>query len=204
MENKHFHIKLRHPKYAGFVVSLVFTVIVLATCLFNSVFTSIHPKNYRMTQDNFDKIGDMRAVSCTTGTLYYSGYDYYVHGKTVAHYYYSLDDGICTIYLINNKLAGGSDSPQLTLEGLTFSANIRHGDTYMRQLLEYISTDLEWNYYSLAKYTNAYIISQYHYNVPWLILMIVLLAAGLGSTVYFYTSYHRERLSQTEETENQA
>jgi hypothetical protein len=34
--------------------------------------------------------------------------------------------------------------------------------------------------------------------------MIVLLAAGLGSTVYFYVSYHRERLSQPEETENQA
>jgi hypothetical protein len=34
--------------------------------------------------------------------------------------------------------------------------------------------------------------------------MIVLLVAGLGSTVYFYVSYHRERLILTDEGENQA
>ena len=154
MHNTLLHKKLHNPRYTGFIASLIFTITALITCLTNSVFTSIYPKHYTISEDTFDTISTKKAINCTTDTLYYSGYDYYVHGKAVAHYYYSLNDNTCTIFLINNKLAGGS-TPQLALESQTFSANIRHGDTYLRQLLEYMASDLDWNYYSLAKYSNT-------------------------------------------------
>lgn len=191
MHNTLLHKKLHNPRYTGFIASLIFTIAALITCLTNSVFTSICPRHYTVSGNTFDTIGNKKAINCTTDTLYYSGYDYYVHGKVVAHYYYSLSDNTCTIFLINNKLSGGS-SPQLTLGSQTFSANIRHGDTYLRQLLEYMASDLDWNYYSLSKYTNSYIISQYHYNLPWLIMMISLTAISACLTIYFYVTFRKE------------
>lgn len=191
MHNTLLHIKLHNPRYTGFIASLIFTIAALITCLTNSVFTSICPRHYTVSGNTFDTIGNKKAINCTTDTLYYSGYDYYVHGKVVAHYYYSLNDNTCTIFLINNRLSGGS-SPQLTLGSQTFSANIRHGDTYLRQLLEYMSSDLDWNYYSLSKYTNSYIISQYHYNLPWLIMMISLTVISTCLTIYFYVTFKKE------------
>ena len=195
MHNTLLHKKLHNPRYTGFIASLIFTITALTTCLTNSVFTSIYPKHYTISEDTFDTISTKKAINCTTDTLYYSGYDYYVHGKAVAHYYYSLNDNTCTIFLINNKLAGGS-TPLLTLESQTFSANIRHGDTYLRQLLEYMASDLDWNYYSLAKYSNTYIISQYHYNLPWLILMISLTVTGACFTIYFHVTFKKEHNHQ--------
>lgn len=195
MHNTLLHKKLHNPRYTGFIASLIFTITALTTCLTNSVFTSIYPKHYTISEDTSDTISTKKAINCTTDTLYYSGYDYYVHGKAVAHYYYSLNDNTCTIFLINNKLAGGS-TPLLTLESQTFSANIRHGDTYLRQLLEYMASDLDWNYYSLAKYSNTYIISQYHYNLPWLILMISLTVTGACFTIYFHVTFKKEHNHQ--------
>lgn len=195
MHNTLLHIKLHNPRYTGFIASLIFTIAALITCLTNSVFTSICPSHYTVSGNTFDTIGNKKTINCTTDTLYYSGYDYYVHGKVVAHYYYSLSDNTCTIFLINNKLSGGS-SPQLTLGSQTFSANIRHGDTYLRQLLEYMASDLDWNYYSLSKYTNSYIISQYHYNLPWLIMMISLTAISACLTIYFYVTFRKEHNHQ--------
>ena len=195
MHNTLLHKKLHNPRYTGFIASLIFTITALTTCLTNSVFTSIYPKHYTISEDTYDTISTKKAINCTTDTLYYSGYDYYVHGKAVAHYYYSLNDNTCTIFLINNKLAGGS-TPLLTLESQTFSANIRHGDTYLRQLLEYMASDLDWNYYSLAKYSNTYIISQYHYNLPWLILMISLTVTGACFTIYFHVTFKKEHNHQ--------
>ncbi len=195
MHNTLLHKKLHNPRYTGFIASLIFTIAALITCLTNSVFTSICPRHYTVSGNTFDTIGNKKAINCTTDTLYYSGYDYYVHGKVVAHYYYSLSDNTCTIFLINNKLSGGS-SPQLTLGSQTFSANIRHGDTYLRQLLEYMASDLDWNYYSLSKYTNSYIISQYHYNLPWLIMMISLTAISACLTIYFYVTFRKEHNHQ--------
>ncbi len=192
MQIKHLRLKLNTPQFIGFAASLIFTVIAVLTCLFNSVFTSICPKHYLISEQQYSQIGTMHAISCTADTLYYTGYDYYVHGKVVAHYYYTLDDKTCTIFLIDNKLAGGSDSPQVTLSNVTFSANIRYNDTYMRQILEYMASDLDWNYYSLAKYTNSYIISQYHYNIPWLVAMIALTVIGVFATVYFWIAFRRE------------
>ena len=195
MHNTLLHKKLHNPRYTGFIASLIFTITALTTCLTNSVFTSIYPKHYTISEDTSDTISTKKAINCTTDTLYYSGYDYYVHGKAVAHYYYSLNDNTCTIFLINNKLAGGS-TPLLTLESQTFSANIRHGDTYLRQLLEYMASDLDWNYYSLAKYSNTYIISQYHYNLPWLILMVSLTVIGACFTIYFHVTFKKEHNHQ--------
>lgn len=195
MHNTLLHKKLHNPRYTGFIASLIFTIAALITCLTNSVFTSICPRHYTVSGNTFDTIGNKKAINCTTDTLYYSGYDYYVHGKVVAHYYYSLSDNTCTIFLINNKLSGGS-SPQLTLGSQTFSANIRHGDTYLRQLLEYMASDLDWNYYSLSKYTNSYIISQYHYNLPWLIMMISLTAISACLTIYFHVTFRKEHNHQ--------
>ncbi len=185
------HKKIHNHRYTVFIASLLFTIAAFITCLTNSVFTSICPRNYIVSGDTYDVIAGKKSISCTTDTLYYSGYDYYVHGKIVAHYYYSLNDNTCTIFLISNRLAGGS-SPQLTLEHQTFSANIRHGDTYLRQLLEYMASDLDWNYYSLSKYTNSYIISQYHYNLPWLVLMASLTAVSACFTIYFYVLFRKE------------
>lgn len=192
MNNTHSIKKIHHPKYTAFIASVIFSVIALITCFTNSVFTGLFPKQYTISEDTYDDIGSAKSVSCLTDTLYYSGYDYYVHGKIVAHYYYSLKDDACTIFLIDNALAGGSDLPSLTLSEMSFSANIRHGDTYLRQLLEYMASDLDWNYYSLSKHTNNYIISQYHYNMPWLIFMIFLTAAGIASAIFFYISFRKE------------
>lgn len=192
MHNSLLHRKLHNPRYTGFIASLIFTIAALITCLTNSVFTSICPRHYDVGKDTFNIISDKKAINCTTDTLYYSGYDYYVHGKAVAHYYYSLNDNTCTIFLINNKLAAGSGSVQTTLGSQTFSANIRHGDTYLRQLLEYMASDLDWNYYSLSKYTNTYIISQYHYNMPWLVMMLLLTVASTCFTIYFYVTFRKE------------
>lgn len=192
MNNTHSIKKIHHPKYTAFIASVIFSVVALITCFTNSVFTSLFPKQYTISKDTYDEIGGAKSISCLADTLYYSGYDYYVHGKIVAHYYYSLKDDTCTIFLIDNAMAGGSDLPSLTLSGVSFSANIRHGDTYLRQLLEYMASDLDWNYYSLSKHSNNYIISQYHYNMPWLIFMIFLTAAGIASAIFFYISFRKE------------
>lgn len=200
MTKENFIKNMHNYRFVGLVASVIFTAIAMAVCINNSVFTSIQPKQYSICDDVYDKISDCKAIRCSTGTLYYTGYDYYVHKNVVAHYYYSLENGKCTIFLVNNHVAG--ETATATLDRLNFRANIRHGDTYLRQLLENMAADLDWNYYSLANYTNTFIVSQYHYNVPWLISMIALTVAGVVSTAYFFVAYQRFKKGKNKEAKS--
>ena len=188
---------LDSSSFIRLAASVIFTVVALVVCLTNYVFTSLFPRHYYIDEDKYDQIARRSAVQCSADTLYYSGYDYYIHDKIVAHYYYALENNTCTVFLISSSMSDSGAVIPPTLKNVTFYANVRNNDPYLKQLMDYLATDLEWNSYSLSKYTNTFILSQYHYNRPWLIFMACVTTAGILYSLYVYKTQFACRDSYT-------
>lgn len=174
-----------HPTHFVLVICshiLLILVIVHCTCtdLFN-IFTpssfcpsqstqlSEEDANSQTTDNSRNKLEALynkgtRYVRCTIPTLYYSGYDNTSFGKVTGHYYYSLDDSSCTIYLLPVSICKNSDSVHMTLTDLTFNARLNRSDANLKDLLRYISADINWNYYSLSKCAGSIVVDQTMYS----------------------------------------
>ena len=116
----------RNPYSFILLVSVILTVFCFAVCIRLSYFASLSPAGFN-AGDNISALYNdgVRYVNCKSGTLYYTGYDYTSRGKVQAHYYYSLIDDSCTIYLISNSFIKDSANPPLTLDSMSFTAALR-------------------------------------------------------------------------------
>ncbi len=156
-----------------YILLIVFSIIILALCIHLNIFQSFFPREYKssMSADNTYKQGT-HYIKCNTNTLYYTGYDY-TKGSTVkGYYYYSLDNEICTIYLLSKKEVG--EQPQLTLNNISFNGRLIKDDTNLNNLLKYMSYDLKWNYNGIQKFSSNIIISQCDYNIKVYVIVSIL------------------------------
>ena len=153
-----------NPYLSACLISLILTICCCIICDRLAIFSSFSPTDLH-ADENVDTLYEQgkRYVSCTAPALYYTGYDYTSHGKVQAHYYYSLNEDNCTIYLIANDFIQDASVP-LTLTDVAFHAVLRRNDKNLKPLLEYMAADLGWNYSGLSKHTSLTLISMYHYH----------------------------------------
>jgi len=97
-------------------------------------------------------------IKTTTGKLYYTGYDYLKGSSVKGHYFYSLENGKCTIYLFSSVYF--KDGVPSTLENVEIKAMLVHNRSNLEQLLNPMAKDMNWTYDGLASCTDTIIISQ--------------------------------------------
>ena len=122
-------------------------------------------------------------VKTTTGKLYYTGYDYLKGSSVKGHYFYSLENGKCTIYLFSAIYF--KDGVPSTIENVQINAMLIHDHSNLNQLLNLMAKDMNWTYDGLASCTDTVIISQMDYAViPSVLIGIMLFFAFAFSVVH--------------------
>ena len=117
-------------------------------------------------------------VEISPSALHYSGYDYMRGTHVKGHYYYTLVNGRCTIYLISCNVVGNTGQPPATLEQSHFKARLISKEDMLKDLLTLMAGDMSWNYNSIRSITAPIIISELNYTLyPVVILGILLLLA---------------------------
>jgi len=134
-------------------------------------------------------------ISCIQGfseNLHYSGYDYMINNTVKAHYYYTLNDNICTIYLISSDKLGNPEVPPITIDNLHYTANLQNNSQQLNSLLNYMASDLNWNYEGLSKYTQKTIINEYNYHKTFYIIIagITIIGIIISFTFGFFIIIH--------------
>ncbi len=175
---------LQNPYLYTFVITLVFSIMCLISFFRLSIIASFSPIAYSVDGD-IDELynSDCRYVRCNISKMYYTGYDYISHNKIAGHYYYTLYDDTCTIYLLSADYVGCPDSPPIMIENQSFNATLKKNDANFKPLLEYMSSDLNWNYSGMLRHTNTTIIDQRAYNISTYVLLAVLTFAGVTATL---------------------
>lgn len=187
MEKPKIKHSLNNPYLYALAAAFLFTAFCITTCIRLDLFTSLTPIAYSADSpvDRYYE-DDTRYVACHADELHYSGYDYLNHGRIKGHYYYTLIDNVCTVYLISSKYIKTPDEPPLMLSSAVFTATLRKNDASLKPLLEYMASDLNWDYAGISKYTSPILISQYHYNAALYILIACITFAGIAVTLFLF------------------
>lgn len=115
-------------------------------------------------------------IKTTTGKLYYTGYDYLKGSSVKGHYFYSLVDGKCTIYLFSTTYF--KDAVPSTIDNAQIQAMLLHNRSNQEQLLKLMAKDMNWTYEGLASCTDTVIISQLNYAIiPSAIILVFMFFA---------------------------
>jgi len=138
-------------------------------------------------------------VKTTTGKLYYTGYDYLKGSSVKGHYFYSLENGKCTIYLFSTTyFKNGVPS---TIDNVEFKAMLIHNRSNVDQLLKLMAKDMNWTYDGLASCTDTVIISQLNYAViPSVLIGIILFIAfsfSLGHILILFFNVYKPQYAFT-------
>jgi hypothetical protein len=182
--------ELAHSRFFYVTIfSILFTLFFIFLCFRYSILSSFSPHYYN-SRENVDTVyaQGARYVNANASTLYYTGYDYFDNTTVKGHYYYSLEEKRCTIYLIGNDYIGNESSPPPVLNDVSFRAFLVKNDHNLKPLLEYMASDLEWNYNGILRYSSMVVISPYNYNyVLNLIILIITIVSCIltfGLIVY--------------------
>lgn len=194
-------ISADNPYLWAFLVSLIITVTCIVTFFRLSILSSFSPIAYTADK-NIDEYyeDDVHYVSCHADTLYYTGYDYLRQNRVKGHYYYSLTDSQCTIYLISSSYLGNAKNPPLTLENVNFNAALKKDHSNLKPLLEYMASDLDWNYHGISRHTSTILVSEYHYSPVLYAIIFILCFVCVCTTIVLCISTwnHRNHGENTE------
>lgn len=110
-------------------------------------------------------------VYCTPQRLLYTGIDHRKDGKVDGYYYYSLEDGRCSYYLI----AARAKSAQPVLQNYSLNARILQEDELASDLDRLMAQQLGWTTDGVDDVTSDYILSEIDYNRRniWLISVMI-------------------------------
>ena len=177
---------LQNPYIYTFLIALVFAILCTVSFFRLSILSSFSPIAYNYDKDIDSYYDDnCKYVRCTVDKLYYTGYDQVNHNKVTGHYYYTLLNDRCTIYILSSKQVGDSSNPPVVLENQSFNATLKKNDKNFKPLLEYMSTDLNWNYSGMLRHTSTTIIDQKSYNILTYILLSVFTFVSVTMTLIF-------------------
>lgn len=154
---------------------LVFPILLFLTALValikvpKSNFLSPRPLNYKSHYENFYN-RDLPYVNVTVPELNDTGCIYSVNGRTEGYYYYTLTDGFCQFYLLDNR--EGSEQNEGKIAGLSLKGRLvemdeREYDTLLREM----AGGLDWNVSSLRDMTAPYVVSTLPYPVYLTVLL---------------------------------
>lgn len=156
------------------VFPLAFLVLLIVIALNSTVLNCLFPSKIKNSPDPSALYAqDTPYIEMTSGKLYYTGYDYFKGKKVMGHYYFSLEDGKCRIYLFSTDFLPGDVAS--TIEDLSFEARIIKADGNFDDLMTLMARDLNWTYEGMTSCTPPYIISQLDYGiVPSLMIAVFL------------------------------
>lgn len=119
-------------------------------------------------------------VHLTPDKLQYSGYNYVVNGKVNGSYYYTLINGFCQFYLLDNHTSMGAGGPSEYLENLNLRGLITELDDIEYKILtDSMAKDLGWSGDSLRLVSSQYAFSMVNHFPLRQQLLIVLLVISL-------------------------
>lgn len=183
-------LKVNKPMKNSFIVrnirkallkQLVFPILLFAAALTalakipKTNFLSPRPLNYKSHYENFYN-RELPYVSVTVPDLYYTGCNYIVSGHIEGYYYYTLTDGFCQFYLLDNSYVPeqtGGDVSSISLKGRLLEMDNNEYQTLLRE----IAGELDWTVSSLQKMTAPYVVSALPSPV-WLTILFHILAYG--------------------------
>lgn len=177
---------LRRKYTPALILSTLFMATMLFLCHYYAVWYSFAPANYE-SDTCIDTIyhRNKQYVTSHADTLYYSGYDYLRNGQVRGYYYYTLADNYCTMYLLSANTVGNTETPPSTLTNISVKARLLPHDSNLKPLLDYMASDLNWNYYGIARYSSKIIISEVDYQpVFYLALLILCIYSMLQELVF--------------------
>ena len=160
---------------------LIFPVLLLIASLAALIkiprtnFLSPRPLNSKSHYENFYNPA-LPYVTVSVSGLHYTGCNYVVSGRTEGYYYYTLTDGFCQFYLLDNRDVSRPDAeelPTLSLSGRL----VEMTDSEYEAILYEMAEGLDWTVPSLRKMTAPYAVSTLPYPV-YLTVLFHLLAYG--------------------------
>ncbi len=143
------------------IIPIILFIILLIVLIINPLKDHINP--YKVNKlSSIDTLydSDTRNVICTVDTLYYAGVDYRINDRIMARVYYTIEDGICYLFLIcDDKLP--EDYSVLT--DFTVKAHLTHNDNMYETVIASISDELEFSTDLLSRLTPATFVNQFDY-----------------------------------------
>lgn len=184
MKSNKLKLNVHSHYFQLFILILIFTVFSASACIRLSIISGFSPQS-ASSSDDMDSFCDDGVIylKVAADKLYYTGYDYLVRNRVKGHYYYSLENEKCTIYLISCGYLNNTGAPPVTLENVSFNAALKKNDPYLKPLLEYMASDLNWNYAGLSAHTGTVVVSEYHYSLPLYILIALMTLVGIIASI---------------------
>lgn len=134
-------------------IMIAVCIIVLVSFPFINVF---HPTKINKLE-SIDK--KMQYINITIDQLTYSGYDLVGFAGKQYGYYYTLNDGRCTFFLIPV-----TNTPKRELKNYRLKAKITSYDSSFNDMAESFAHDLNWDKESMFQVTSPYLVSNEAYH----------------------------------------
>ena len=165
---------IRLVNYYRILFPIIFLLILIYAARNSSIINCLFPTKTDMSQAPSELYSNgISYIETTPGKLYYSGYDYYIGSNVEGHYYYSLENGKCTIFVFSKDFF--PDGVQKTLENTTFEAELIPAGNNFEELMTLMARDMNWTYNGISACTDTVIVSQMNYAITPSILLAVFL-----------------------------
>lgn len=164
-------------------LALLITALVLSTQIPRDNFLQPRPLNSRSHYENFYN-RNLPHVTVDMPELHYTGYHYTVNGRICGYYYYTLIDGYCQFYLLEqpeSALKGALAEPQnspfpsKSLRGRLVKLNSDEYDT----LILGMARALDWSPASLRQMSEPYAVSNLPYPFYFNLFLLLLLYGSI-------------------------
>lgn len=123
-----------------------------------------------------------RYVRTTFNDLHFSGYTSESYGQTRGYYYYTMYGNQCIIVLLSPRTC---EEGLPTIDSLTVTGRVIHGQDSYQALMASLATDLDWTESGIRKQVSEYYFSEPDFHVfSTVVLFIVYFATMLYALAY--------------------
>lgn len=143
------------------IIPIILFVFLLIVLIINPLKDHMKPfKVSELSSINTLYESDTRNVIFTADSLYYSGVDYHMSGRTVAKIFYTLENGKCYLFVIcEDELPKDYN----TLNDFTVKAHLTHNDNMYETVIASLSDELKFSEALLQNIVSHTFINQYGY-----------------------------------------
>ena len=182
MDSRAFKNKIRHSIGFHLIIPVIFLTLLVFMLSQIPIINCIFPASIDSSDDVFSIYKENTYVECTADTLYYTGYDYMLGNNVRGHYYYSLVDGRCTIYVLSCKYILSLGGFSEVLNNVTFRAELVDNDHNLKDLLSLMAGDMNWSYDGINSCASPIIVNELAYSP-----VSVSILSGFLTFVFIFT-----------------
>ena len=188
MNKSAFEHNIRLSLVHHMIIPVIFLTILILLLSQVPVFNCLFPAYISSSEDMSAVYNNNRYINCEASSLHYTGYDYMIGGRIKGHYYYSLTDGKCTIYVLSGRYVKQYGDFPSTIDSASFCAELIINDSNLHDLLSLMAGDMNWSYKGLSSVTSPVVVSELRYSpVPVAILCGFLIFALIFTIIHIIT-----------------